>query len=116
MALGLYKKAKTVKFIGAIYMFTRVFPIRTELSKTFHTSALNFGRVKPALDYTQTQLTSQKDSYQFLDDLERDLSEGGRLGGVGITLNDNDKRNIVTLHEKYVTVLKQNIEQRFDDS
>lgn len=61
------------------------------------------------------RLTSQKDSHQFLDDLERDLNEGGRLGHVGITLSDNDKRDILTLNEKYVTALKQNIEQRFDD-
>lgn len=60
-------------------------------------------KLPPPLDYTQTQLTSQKDSHQFLDDLERDLSEGSRLGGVGITLSDNDKRNIVTLNVKYVT-------------
>ena len=85
LALGLYKKAKSPKFFIAVYMFTRVLPILTELSKTFQSSALNFGRVKPALDYTQTQLTSQKDSHQFLDDLERDLNEGGRLGRVGIT-------------------------------
>jgi len=57
LALGLYKKAKTAKFIGEIYMFTRVLPILTELSKTFQSSALNFGRVKPALDYTQTDIT-----------------------------------------------------------
>ena len=115
LALGLYKKAKSPKFIGAVYMFTRVLPMLTELSKTFQSSTLNFGRVKPALDYTQTQLTSQKDSHQFLDDLERDLNEGRRLGRVGITLSDQDKRVILALNEKYISALKQNIEQRFDD-
>jgi len=116
LALGLYKKAKSPKFIGAVYMFTRVLPILTELSKTFQSSALNFGRVKPALDYyTQTQLTSQKDSHQFLDDLEWDLNEGGRLGRIGITLSDQDKRVILALNEKYISALKQNIEQRFGD-
>ena len=55
LALGLYKKAKMAKFIRAIYVFTRVLPILTELRKTFQSSALNLGRVKTALDYTQTQ-------------------------------------------------------------
>ncbi|KAL9978522.1 hypothetical protein ACROYT_G016048 [Oculina patagonica] len=57
----------------------------------------------------------KKDSHQFLDDLERDLNEGGRLGRVGITLSDQDKRVILALNEKYISALKQNIEQRFDD-
>lgn len=56
-------------------MFTKVLPILTELGKTFQSSDLNFGRVKPILDYTQTQLTSLKGSHQFLDDLEQDLNE-----------------------------------------
>ena len=62
-------------------------------------------------------MISQKDSHQFLDDLERDLNEGGSLRCVGITLSDNDKRVILTLSNKYVTAFtcKQDIEQRFDD-
>lgn len=96
-------------------MFTRVLPILTELSKTFQSSTLSFERVKPALDYTLTQLTSQKRSHQFLDDLEWDLNEGGRLDCVHMTLSDNDKREILTLNEKYANALKKHIEQCFDD-
>ena len=71
-------------------MFTKVLPVLTELSKTFQSSDINFGRVKPALDYTQSQLTSLKSSHQFLDDLEQDLNEGGRLDRVGMTPSGQD--------------------------
>lgn len=43
------------------------------------------------------------------------MNEGSRLQHVGITLSDNDKRDILTLNEQYVNALKQNIEQHFDD-
>lgn len=72
-------------------------------------------QVKLALDYTQTQLTSQKHSHQFLDHLERQLNEGRRLGRVGITLSDQDKRVILAPNEKCISAWKQNIEQRFGD-
>lgn len=71
-------------------MFTKVLPILTELGKTFQSSDLNSRQVKPTLDYTQTQLTSLKSSHQFLDDLEQDLNEGGRLSRVGMTLSDQN--------------------------
>ena len=43
------------------------------------------------------------------------MSEGGRLASVGITISDNDKWDILIPSEKYVTAMKQDIEQCFDD-
>ena len=54
-----------------------------------------------------------KDKTRVLWDRTNTSAEGGRLDRVGLALSDKDQRVILTLNEKYITALKQKIEQRF---
>lgn len=115
LALGLFKKMKTVKFVGTIYILEEVLPCLSALSKTFQAGALNFSHVGPAIQHTQATLETAKSSQSPLKKLEEDIKDEGRLGSLDLTLTDNDKKVLGNLLSAYVTGLKNNITSRFDN-
>ena len=62
LALGLYKKLKTLKFLGTLFILKEVLSHLSTLSKTFQTEALNFARIEPAVQSTQFSLQQIKTS------------------------------------------------------
>ena len=60
IALGLYKKIKTPKFLGNLFILKEVLPHLSTLSKTFQSRALNFARIEPAVQFTQFSLQKIK--------------------------------------------------------
>ena len=56
LALGLYKKIKTPKFLGTLFILNEVLPHLSTLSKIFQTGAQNFARIEPAVQFTQFSL------------------------------------------------------------
>ena len=89
---GLLKKMKTVKFLGTIYILKEVVPCLTTLSKTFQAGALKFSHVGPAINHTQASLDAIKSSQSPLKKLQEDIKPEGRLGGLELTITDNDKK------------------------
>ena len=93
LALGLYKKIKTLKSLGTLFILKEVLPHLSTLSKTFQTEALNFARIEPAVQFMQFSLQQIKTSMSPIKKFEAELNAGGnsnlskscnrRLTGVG---------------------------------
>ena len=115
LAVGLLKKIKTVKFLGTIYILKEVVPCLTTLSKTFQPGALNFSHVGLAINHTQASLEAVKSSQSPLKKLQEDIKPEGRLGGLELTITDNDKKILGNLLSAYVSGLAKNITSRFND-
>ncbi|XP_068720533.1 zinc finger protein 862-like [Montipora capricornis] len=114
LAVGLLTKMKTVKFLGTIYILKEVVPCLTTLSKTFQAGALNFSHVGPAINHTQASLEAVKSSQSPLKKQD-DIKPEGRLGGLELTITDNDKKILGNLLSAYVSGLAKNITSRFND-
>ena len=115
LAVGLLKKMKTVKFLGTIYILKEVVPCLTTFSETFQAGALNFLHVGPAINHTQANLEAVKSSQSPLKKLQEDIKPEGRLGGLELTITDNDKKILGNLLSAYVSGLAKNITSRFND-
>ena len=115
LAVGLLTKMKTVKFLGTIYILKEVVPCLTTLSKTFQAGALNVSHVGPAINHTQASLEAVKSSQSPLKKLQEDIKPEGRLGGLELTITDNDKKILGNLLSAYVSGLAKNITSRFND-
>jgi len=106
LSVGLLKKMKTVK---------EVVPCLTTLSTTFQAGALNFSHVGPAINHTQSSLEAVESSQSPLKKLQEDIKPEGRLGGLELTITDNDKKVLSTLLSTYVSGLAKNITSHFND-
>ena len=115
LAVGMLKKMKTGKFLGTIYILKEVVPCLTTLSKTFQAGALNFSHVGPAINHNQATLEAVKSSQSPLKKLQEDIKPEGRLGGLELTITDNDKKILGNLLSAYVAGLAKNITSRFND-
>ena len=111
---ALLKKMKTVKFLRTIYVLKEVVPCLTTLSKAFQAGALNFSLVGPAINHTQASLEAVKSSQSPLKKLQEDIKPEGRLGGLELTITDNDKKILSNLLSTYVSGLAKNITSRFN--
>ena len=115
LAVGMLKKMKTGKFLGTIYILKEVVPCLTTLSKTFQAGALNFSHVGPAINHNQASLEAVKSSQSPLKKLQEDIKPEGRLGGLELTITDDDKKILGNLLSAYVSGLAKNITSRFND-
>ena len=115
LAVGLLKKMKIVKFLGTIYILKEVVPCLTTLGKTFQAGALNLSHVGPAINHTQASLEAVKSSQSPLKKVQEDIKPEGRLGGLELTITENDKKMLGNLLSAYVSGLAKNITSRFND-
>lgn len=90
LVLGLFKKIKTAKFLGTLYILKEVLPCLSTLSRTFQTDALNVSHMEPAIQCAQASLESLESSGCPLKKFE-DVKPGGRLESLGMAVTDNDK-------------------------
>ena len=111
-ALGLYKKMKKPKFLGALYILHSVLPTLSNLSKTFQTGALNFSHVAPAIKYTLSKLSEIRHP---VEKMEQDLKGRLHFLDIHVQLNEQDKNQIRILHTNYINSLKENVDNRFHD-
>lgn len=92
---------KTVKFLETIYILKEVVPCLTTLSNTFQAGALNVLNVGPAITHTQAR-EAVKSNQSPLKKLQEDIKPEGRLGGLELTITDNDKKIPGNLLSAYV--------------
>ena len=79
LALGLYKKIKTPKFLGILFILKEVLPHLSTLSKTFQSGALNFAPIEPTVQFTKFSLQKIKTSMSPIKAFEAELNAGGKL-------------------------------------
>ena len=77
--------------------------------------ALNFSHVGPAINHTQASLEAVKSSQSPLKKLQEEIKPEGRLGGLELTITDNDKKSLGNLLSAYVSGLAKNITSRFNN-
>ena len=110
LAVALLKKMNKT-----IYILKEVVPCLTTLSKTFQAGALNFSHVGPAINHTQASMEAVKSSQSPLKKLQEDIKPEGRLGGLELTITDNEKKILGNLLFAYISDLAKNITSRFND-
>ena len=115
LPLGLYKKIKTLKFLGTLFILKEVLTHLSTLSKTFQTGVLNFTRIKPAVQFTQFSLQQIKTSMSPIKEFEAELNAGGKFKSLKIMLSTSDRHGLETLLEMYIESLKSNIQRCFED-
>ena len=87
LALRLYKKVKTPKFLGSLFILNEVLPHLSTLSETFQTGALNFARIEPAVQFTQFSLQKIKTSMSPIKEFGAELNAGGKFESLKIVLS-----------------------------
>ena len=115
LALGLYKKIKTPKFLGTLFILKEVLLHLSTLSRMFQTGALNFARIGPAVQFTQFSLQKIKTSMSPIKEFEAELNAGGKFESLKIVLSESDRRGLETLSGECIESLKSNIQRRFRD-
>ena len=113
--MGLYKKIKTPKFLGTLFILKEALLHLSTLSKIFQTGALNFARIEPAVQFTQFSLQKIKISMSPIKEFEAELNASGKFESLKIVLSASDRRGLETLSGKYIESLKSNIQRRFED-
>lgn len=116
MAGGLLKKIDCTKFLGTLYMFKKVLPHLSALSKTFQTGSINFSRIKPGISKVHANLQKILKDDAIVTSLKEDISESGRLHLCDATLSERDENHIRANVQKYITSLTENISNRFPAS
>ena len=115
LALGLYKKIKTLKFLGTLFILNEALPHLSTLSKIFQTGALNFTRIEPAVQFTQFSLQKIKTSMSSVKVFEAELNAGRKFESLKIVSLASDRRGLETLLGRYIESLKSNIQRCFED-
>ena len=78
-SLGLFTKVKNVKFIGTVYILSKVLPHLSTMRKAFQKGAVNFSRIAPTIEHTKGQLDEAVETKSPINRLKIDLQEDGRL-------------------------------------
>lgn len=98
-------------------MLHAVLPALAHLSKAFQEGNVSFAAIGPAVKYTADTLQGVASANKPLEDLKKDLDDGGRLSNYDLpTHNNTQEQHLINLTQKYTTALKENIESRFEDS
>ncbi|XP_070552438.1 zinc finger protein 862-like [Ptychodera flava] len=116
VSFGLFKKMRTVKFIGAIYILREVLPVLAQLSKAFQRDTINYAHLEPLIKYTKDKLSDILDNGSPIEQLKIGLSDGGRLSSLDLNCTDHDESQLKSLMTKYITSLKENIDNRLGQS
>ena len=86
------------------------------LSKSFQKGAINYGSIKPSIDYSKDRLNDVKITEEPIKQLEQDLSSGGRLETLELVCTESNVRDLQGLLQKYIKALVKNIDKRFKSS
>lgn len=114
-AYGLLKKMHSPHFIGMLFVLHAVLPILGKISRIFQKSYLNFSSIQPTLDSAVHELQQIKSENSPVELAKSELSKGGRLELLDITINQNTEHQLMQTLNNYVSALVENIEKRFPD-
>lgn len=110
---GLLRKIDCVKFLGVIVILHSILPKLSALSKTFQQGSVNLSGVAPALSYTKDSLDEIVRTENPIKELEKEVSDLGRYETLEWTPSSWQINELKSLLGKYVTALKENIDNRF---
>ena len=117
LATGLLNQIANIKFLSTVYLLHAVLPALAHLSRAFQEGNVSFAAITPAIKYTVNTLRTIASTNKPLQDLKKDLSEGGRLSKCDLPiLAEFHEQSLTSLTQKYVTALKENIDSRFENS
>ena len=114
-ASGLYKKNRSIIFVGVVYIFADVLPVLSELSKSFQKDSLNFSAIVPAINLAKEKLTAILDDEIPLTKLTSDFDSLENMCS-DLKVSKKEMDELKSLFKKYITALIENIEKRFADS
>ena len=114
-AAGLLKKVKNAKFVGTLYILGDVLPILNELSLMFQSGYLNFSQIGPSIEMAKLRLSNVLEGKSPLEKLGRDIDSLTAMSSK-LTFPRNVYDQLEGLLRKYITLLLQNIKDRFAES
>lgn len=114
-ASGLFRKMKSLKFLGVIYIMREVLPVLGDLSRRFQKGSLNFAAILPAINMTKDRLQNLSEDETPLNNLRNDIDSFTDMCA-DIKMNKNDGQQLQSVFSKYVVALVSNIDNRFSDS
>ena len=93
----------------------KAIPILAHLSRSFQKGSLSFATIEPAIKFTLGELSGIVEQMTALTQLKKDLADGRRLSVAGcyIHLSPEDEKTLTNLTQNYISVLKDNIKNRF---
>lgn len=114
MALGLLKKVKTMKFLGAIYMLKDVLPVLSNLSRVFQKDSFCFSSIIPEVNCAKDKLDGILQEETPLFSLQNDIDSFTNISAE-LSMSPKVMEEVKSLFQKYITALKKNIDRRFSD-
>lgn len=99
-------------FVGLLFILHAILPILGKISRIFQKSYLNFSSIQPTLDSAVQELKQIKSP---IESAKCELSEGGKLELLDITINQNTEQQLGQTLNNYVSALVENVERRFPD-
>lgn len=102
-------------FVGLLFILHAILPILGKISRIFQKCYLNFSSIQPTLDSAVQELKQIKSEKSPIESAKCELSEGGKLELLDITINQNTEHQLGQTLNNYVSALVENIERRFPD-
>ena len=112
-ASGLLGKMHNAKFIGVVTIMNHILPVLNRLSCTFQQGKVSFAHILPALEKCIDDLNKISQTEAPITEFQSDLSPNGRLRQAELTLSDRNKQYLRNFLPKYVSSLKESINNRF---
>lgn len=112
-ASGLLGKMHNAKFIGVVTILNHFLPILNRLSCTFQQGKVSLAHIQPALEKCIDDLNKILQTEGPIIEFQSDLSPNGRLRQAELTLSERNKQFLRNFLPKYVSPLKESINNRF---
>ena len=112
-AAGLLGKMHNAKFIGVVTIMNHILPVLNRLSCTFQQGKVSFAHIQPALEKCIDDLNKILQTEAPITEFLSDLSPNGRLRQAELTLSERNKQFLTNFLPKYVSSLKESINNRF---
>ena len=98
-------------------MLHAVLPAPVQLSQAFQEGNVPFAAISHAAKYTVDTIQGVASPNKPLEDLKKDLDDGGRLSNCDLPkVTGTQEQHLINLTQKYTKALKENMESRFLDS
>ena len=111
VACGFLKKLQQMKFFGTIYILAEILPIL--LSKVFQAGKFKFSSIAPAIAKAEAELEDLKSKGTAIEKLQKDV-ESLEYISVRIKITPSSLEELVKIQEKYIDILVENINKRFE--
>ena len=101
------------KFIGVVTVMNHILLTLNRLSCKFQQGKVSFQYIQPALEKCIDELNKISQTEAPITEFQSDLSPTGRLRQAELTLSDRNKQFLRNVLPKCVSLLKENINNRF---